>query len=81
MLTEKEAKTKWCPEARDFNKQNGSGNRWLGDKFDVIADKIDGEPDRPQNVCMASHCMAWRSAHRALNIGVCNGVSENTETI
>lgn len=54
MLTEEEAKTKWCPLAR-YKSVNGEGiNRWVN-----IADtQLNPDPAR----CIASFCMAWRQA-------------------
>ena len=50
-MTEEEAKTKWCPEARVFDSDGGSAagaNRKLG--YDWAS----------RTNCIASDCMMWR---------------------
>lgn len=56
MLTEAEAKTKWCPYANvyvPYNSTGAAGNRGLSDSSAVQACK-------DQALCIASACMAWR---------------------
>lgn len=50
MMTEAEAKARWCPFANCSNHGDASsGNRsW------------DGVPDNPAVRCIGSRCMAWR---------------------
>lgn len=58
MLTEEEAKAKWCPFARyatDTN-DNNSANRWS--KNDVEDDSVYDNPKQCR--CIASACMAFR---------------------
>lgn len=52
-MTEGEAKTKWCPQARVTSKNGtGGGNRW---------DKSGGGSDAPHgSLCIGSNCMSWR---------------------
>lgn len=49
-MTEEQAKTKWCPQARVTGLDGPSGNRHV-----LHADGLNGA-DR----CIASACMAWR---------------------
>lgn len=57
MLTEQEAKTKWCPMARVLvtsDDVNGTGNR--------TADMDGLDCDNPKQArCIGSDCMMWRS--------------------
>ena len=48
MLTEDEAKTKWCPHARNLHQWN-----------EEAAPNRDAD-DKPISRCIASACMAWR---------------------
>ena len=48
MLTEEEAKTKWCPFARQSDEGTGAYNRYQ----DMTMP--------PSCLCIASACMAWR---------------------
>lgn len=59
MLTEDEAKTKWCPLARvggpmQTEAEGTTANRWPGQ---AVADEKAADYR-----CMASACMAWREA-------------------
>lgn len=45
--TEKEAKMKWCPQARYFVAPDGNGYSNMG-------------PGAKDSTCIASECMAWR---------------------
>jgi hypothetical protein len=66
LLTEEEAKTKWCP----FVRQNGDNNRPSGNR------SIYGEP-----MCIASQCMAWRWAQQYAREGFkWNPLSERRTT-
>lgn len=49
-MTEEQAKTKWCPQARITTGDGSSGNRHI-----LSIDGMNGA-DR----CIASACMAWR---------------------
>lgn len=49
ILTEEEAKTKWCPEARASN--NG--------EQPIAINRVNRGPD-VDCLCIASACMAWR---------------------
>lgn len=56
LLSEKDAKTKWCPMAR-------SGFRRHTDTSLTINRKIgSGKPD-PDCLCLASDCMMWRAVN------------------
>jgi len=48
MMTEEEAKTKWCPQARVAAVEGDGPNR-----------RYDGAPIRG-SLCLASGCMMWR---------------------
>lgn len=52
-LTEEEAKTKWCPEARMLVDATGygAGNRFSGQQHPLFV---------AQTRCIGSACMAWR---------------------
>lgn len=52
MLTEDEAKTKWCPAARVTQISGEAGNRYAFDH--------DGSQQAAFARCIASACMAWR---------------------
>jgi hypothetical protein len=63
-LTEDEAKTKWCPEARvKWAKRNGDGNNWStrdGDPaFNVVRIERAGD-EYHVGSCVGSSCMMWR---------------------
>lgn len=51
MITEKEAKKRWCPHARVMVDQDV--------EVSVNRSVRGGEPD-PDCLCLASDCMAWR---------------------
>jgi hypothetical protein len=56
MLTEREAREKWCPYANVYVPYHGTGaagNRGLSDGRDLQGNK-------GQAQCIASDCMAWR---------------------
>jgi hypothetical protein len=55
VITEDEAKTKWCPQAR-YETGEGGGNRWRLDMSAIVIDPMNPPPCR----CIASACMAWR---------------------
>lgn len=56
MMTEQEAKAKWCPNSRVMDSCTAlSGNRWCEDSFNAST-------FQPLNACCASKCMAWRWA-------------------
>ena len=55
MLTEEQAKEKFCPVARVI-KTNGAA--------ELVAGNRDSE-DQPLGNCIASECMAWRIAEMA----------------
>lgn len=53
IVTEEQAKTKWCPFARvPFGNRTVNGNRGF-----------DGHPDESKALCIGSACMAWRELH------------------
>lgn len=63
-MTEREAKTKWCPHAR-------AGQRWMATSMDVedlnaIAVNR-GNGVEEHCLCIASACMAWRLEPHANN--------------
>lgn len=61
-ITEKEAKTKWCPFARVLLPVHQSGNR-IGTFHKRIADDVDRKHYEEQEAdctCIGSGCMAWR---------------------
>ena len=53
ILTEKEAKTRWCPEARMLPNAPGygAGNRFAEDPHPIFM---------AETRCIGSACMAWR---------------------
>lgn len=51
LMTEEEARKKWCPHARivdGYSEGAGGCNRWVNKSDEIL--------------CIASRCMAWRSA-------------------
>lgn len=57
MMTEEEAKTKWCPHARYVIDDSGAGpspGYPTGNRFGGH------EPSEGRCLCIASSCMAWR---------------------
>lgn len=53
-MTEEEAKTKWCPHAREtMDHGHGAANRDYSGK--------------PISKCLGSTCMAWRTRHQWLD--------------
>lgn len=56
LLTEEEAKTKWCPFARYQHNQEPASNRWNQNAPPKEPHALNPIPCR----CIASDCMAWR---------------------
>ena len=58
MMTEDEAKTKWCPFVRL------SVTRWFGDPpivpITATANRVIAEENQEKTFCISSACMAWR---------------------
>lgn len=54
ILTEQEAKTRWCPLAKQGD-AFGKESQWV-----AINRLSDGSP---LSLCIGSECMAWRKAH------------------
>jgi hypothetical protein len=52
MMTEEEARGKWCPFVRQSNGPDGSWNRTLHESASLTEPRTYG--------CIASECMAWR---------------------
>lgn len=59
MLTEEEAKTKWCPHVRVLASTDGAK---AGVNMILTGDDL--LPDRSKSNCIASACMAWRWRRR-----------------
>lgn len=55
MMTEQEAKTKWCPAVR-FDTGRSGVNRWKQSEPPEEPHALNPVPCR----CIASECMAWR---------------------
>lgn len=51
LVTEEEAKTRWCPHTRVIFEDAGTGNRWPG--ADDLLLPIN-------SMCLGPGCMAWR---------------------
>lgn len=64
ILTEKEARTKWCPHVRvvegDDDRLHGPFNRYHSG---LGYSTVDGKEAR----CLASDCMAWRWAYKEVD--------------
>lgn len=60
MLTEEEAKKKWCPFVRHEGDKGGSWNRTVSAMKRIFG--WDGGNPYPEETCncIASECMAWR---------------------
>ena len=83
MLTEAEAKEKWCPFARvgvRGNNENQSDRDWRGVSFNrailLNNDKDNREYRTDWPKCIGSACMAWRtreiaSPNQSLDDGFC----------
>lgn len=57
MLTEEEAKTKWCPQSRPVFPRVEDCGYQTGNRNSVA----DGDSQiMPQSSCIGSACMAWR---------------------
>ncbi|WP_454021255.1 hypothetical protein [Azospirillum sp. Marseille-Q6669] len=69
MMTEEEARTKWCPHARASDQADppSSVNR-------VRTNKPDGDC-----LCVASGCMAWRWSEEDCTPPGSNGIGEPVE--
>ena len=52
LLTEEEAKTKWCPHVRQAAPVDSEASGTAGNKY--------GKKQLEGAICMASACMAWR---------------------
>ncbi len=65
MLTEIEARKRWCPFARKGMLGTGGNNR-----------KPNGEPD-PGAMCIAMDCMAWRWSEHKRDNGCCGLVVQH----
>lgn len=62
MLTEEEARAKWCPFARVMSSAEGDGSN--GNRC------FDADMQNPKWArCIASACMAWRGQDRAAETG------------
>ena len=64
MITEEEARTKWCPFVREMSvaadkgKVMALGNRYVSEtKVSKVRDRFSNPPGAR---CIASDCMAWR---------------------
>lgn len=63
IVTEEEAKKKWCPFVRHEGDKGGSWNRTVSAMKRIFG--WDGGNPYPEETCncIASECMAWRWAH------------------
>lgn len=64
-MTEEEAKTKWCPQARVATYATD------GDQMMTAANKTSGGEIRTGARCIASACMAWRWSEAKRSEGFC----------
>ena len=60
LVTEAEAKTKWCPKAFPAYADGVAGNRWDNDTFCQAEQRKGQVAPRPLNSCLGSQCMFWR---------------------
>ncbi len=64
LLTEEQARRKWCPSARVAIRVTPSPKDALDDAVVVVANRdADGfRPDKPMAAarCIVGHCMAWK---------------------
>lgn len=61
LMTEEEAKTKWCPQVRYGAFQEPAANRWKQSAPEDQPHALNPVPCR----CIGSDCMAWRWGPRA----------------
>lgn len=59
IVTEEDAKTKWCPMVRHIERQD-SGESSNNRCFPVDDPKKTGISNNVWNKCIGSHCMMWR---------------------
>ncbi len=60
IITEDEAKTKWCPEARAVFVPEADHSRWLGG-HNIVITMEGGEVNISHRVkCIGSECMQWK---------------------
>lgn len=65
LITEEEAKTRWCPYSRVLIENQGDGSYDAGNRW-----QIEGPP--PINSkCLGSICMAWRFEQEGSTHGYC----------
>ncbi len=58
ILTEKEAKTKWCPEVRMIDEREEFKNQNSSNRTFSVLEELDPNPSF--SCCIASDCMMWR---------------------
>lgn len=75
LLTEAEAKTKWCPHSRIVRREesvpgNGGNDLVAGVNRDALGGR--NGPDFPYSCrCITSACMAWRwESYRGVRVGI-----------
>ncbi|EPY03530.1 hypothetical protein [Magnetospirillum fulvum] len=62
MLTEDEAKTMWCPQARIYDDPLDPNDKAYRPPSVSFNRTTSDGADMPSAVCIASECMAWRWA-------------------
>lgn len=60
-MTEKEARTKWCPFARAHWSGAAGQDVYQGNRFFAA----DGKTSDPSTACIASDCAMWRQSREA----------------
>lgn len=64
MLTEEEAKTKWCPYSRVIVAKTSTGTQATVDRLQAACNRIDNGPATwaapDASCCIGRACMAWR---------------------
>ena len=77
LLTEKQAKTKWCPHVRIVTNRKIDDRHFINDEASynrIVIDDLKGTAIVPKRVftnCIASECMMWKWHNAIHTNGYC----------